>query len=49
MSPTERRLIHLALRDQPDLVTESEGVPPERHVVIRPRPAGAAEKAPEKN
>ena len=37
MSPTERRLVHLALRDMPDVVTESEGAPPERYVVIRPR------------
>lgn len=37
MSPTERRIVHLALRDLPDIITESEGVPPERYVVIRPR------------
>jgi spoIIIJ-associated protein len=37
MSPTERRIIHLALGDMPDVATESEGVAPERYVVIRPR------------
>ncbi len=37
MSPTERRLVHLALRGMPDVFTESEGLPPERFVVIRPR------------
>jgi len=36
MSPRERRIIHLALRDQPNLRTVSEGVGPERHVVIQP-------------
>jgi spoIIIJ-associated protein len=36
MSPRERRIIHLALRDRPNLHTASEGVGPERHVVIMP-------------
>jgi len=36
MSPRERRIIHLALRDRPNLRTASEGVGPERHVVIQP-------------
>jgi predicted RNA-binding protein Jag len=36
MSPRERRIIHLALRDRPDLRTVSEGVGPERKVVILP-------------
>jgi spoIIIJ-associated protein len=36
MSPRERRIIHLALRDRPDLRTASEGVGPERRVVISP-------------
>jgi len=36
MSPRERRIIHLALRDRPDLHTASEGVGPERRVVISP-------------
>jgi spoIIIJ-associated protein len=40
MSPRERRIIHLALRDRPNLRTVSEGVGPERRVVIVPvRPA----------
>jgi spoIIIJ-associated protein len=40
MSPRERRIIHLALRDWPNLSTASEGVGPERKVVIQPvRPA----------
>jgi spoIIIJ-associated protein len=34
MSPRERRIIHLALRDQPQVRTVSEGVGPERKVVI---------------
>ena len=36
MSPRERRIIHLALRDRPNLRTVSEGVGPERQVVILP-------------
>jgi spoIIIJ-associated protein len=36
MSPRERRLVHLALRDQPQVRTESEGTGPERRVVILP-------------
>ena len=36
MSPRERRIIHLALRDRPNLRTVSEGVGPERRVVILP-------------
>jgi len=36
MSPRERRIIHLALRERPNLHTASEGVGSERHVVIMP-------------
>ena len=36
MSPRERRIIHLALRDQPQVRTVSEGVGSERKVVILP-------------
>jgi spoIIIJ-associated protein len=36
MSPRERRIIHLALRDRPDLRTVSEGVGAARRVVILP-------------
>jgi spoIIIJ-associated protein len=36
MSSRERRLIHLALRDQADLRSESAGQGPYRHVVIYP-------------
>jgi spoIIIJ-associated protein len=36
MSPRERRIIHLALRDRANLRTASEGVGAERHVVIQP-------------
>ena len=38
MSAYERRLIHLKLAEQPDIVTESIGEEPERRVVIRPYP-----------
>ncbi len=36
MNPRERRIIHLALRDQSQVRTVSEGFGPERKVVIRP-------------
>mgnify|MGYP005810057157 CR=1 FL=1 len=37
MSSRERRVIHLALRDEPDLKTESQGEAGRRHVVVLPR------------
>lgn len=42
MSARERRIIHLALKDRPELHTVSEGRGPERKVVILP---GSASKA----
>ena len=36
MSSRERRLIHLVLRDQTDIRSESEGMEPRRNVVIYP-------------
>ncbi len=41
LSPRERRIIHLALKDHPRVRTESEGVGPERKVVILPAPPAA--------
>ena len=34
MTSRERRIIHLALRDDPEITTASEGAPPNRHTVI---------------
>jgi len=34
----ERRIIHNALLDEPNITTYSEGDEPERHIVIAPRP-----------
>jgi spoIIIJ-associated protein len=45
MTSRERRIIHLALRDEADLRTESEGEANRRYVVIHPKnssPASAA-------
>jgi len=39
MSALERRWIHLALRDHPDVVTQSIGEEPNRRVVLVPRNA----------
>jgi len=36
MSPRERRIVHLALKDRPQVRTQSEGTGPERKVVIFP-------------
>ncbi len=37
MSSRERRIVHLALRDFPDLRTESDGEAAQRHVVVYPK------------
>lgn len=37
MSAYERRIVHIALRDNDDVDTHSEGADPDRHVVIVPR------------
>ena len=37
MNARERRIIHLALRDRPQVQTQSEGMGPERKVVIFPK------------
>lgn len=37
MSSRERRVVHLALRDEADLRTESEGEGPQRHLVVYPK------------
>lgn len=39
MSPRERRIVHLALREQPAVRTASEGTGPERKVIIHPASA----------
>ncbi len=37
MDPAERRMIHLALQEDPDITTESEGEGSYRHIVILPK------------
>ena len=37
MSSRERRIVHLALRDESDLHTESEGEGPDRRLVVYPK------------
>ena len=39
MSAAERRLVHEALKDDPEVTTTSDGVEPNRYVVVIPRPA----------
>jgi spoIIIJ-associated protein len=38
MPPNERRLIHLALSEHPDVTTHSIGIGEDRRVVVSPRP-----------
>lgn len=41
MSPRDRRSVHIALRDEPGIVTRSEGEGQFRHIIIEPaRPLG---------
>ena len=40
LSAYERRIIHNALADHPDVVTYSEGEEPRRRVIIAPKPQG---------
>ncbi|BDE08297.1 hypothetical protein WPS_35730 [Vulcanimicrobium alpinum] len=39
MLPSERKIVHLALADSPFVRTESEGVEPERRLVVHPKAA----------
>jgi spoIIIJ-associated protein len=38
MPASERRVIHLTLKDHPDLFTESEGPSTDRRVIVKPKP-----------
>jgi spoIIIJ-associated protein len=38
MSATDRRVVHITLKDHPAALTESQGEGPLRKVVIKPRP-----------
>ncbi len=40
MTPVERKIVHEALKDDPDVETQSEGSEPNRYVVVLPRPSG---------
>ena len=37
LNPMERRIVHTALMEHPDVTTYSEGMEPERYVVVTPR------------
>ena len=50
MSSRERRIVHLALREQTDLRTQSEGEGLRRYVVVYPQNyKPAADKAPRRS
>ena len=36
MSPYERRIVHMRLKENPDVTTESEGTGSQRHIVVIP-------------
>lgn len=42
MTAVERKVVHLRLRDEPDIETSSAGSEPNRYVVIRPAPGAPA-------
>jgi len=44
MTSRERRILHLALRDDAAVDTTSEGVPPHRHTVVRPAQQGGGSR-----
>lgn len=48
LNPFERRVIHMALADHPDVVTESEGEGRQRHLIIKPK-ANAIPPLPDEN
>ena len=37
MTPVERKIVHEALKDDPEVETASEGTEPNRYVVVYPR------------
>ena len=37
MTPVERKIVHEALKDDPEVETQSEGSEPNRYVVVLPR------------
>lgn len=41
MPPADRRIMHIALKEHPDVMTESVGEGPGRHLIIKPRHAGS--------
>lgn len=47
MSSRERRIVHLALRDEADLRTESEGEGPQRRLVVYPKDYKGAQGRPQ--
>ena len=44
MTSRERRILHLALRDDAEVDTTSEGVPPHRHTVVQPARQGGGSR-----
>lgn len=46
MEPRDRRTIHMALADDPDVTTASEGEDEGRHIVVIPRSQGAPGRSP---
>jgi spoIIIJ-associated protein len=37
LTPAQRRIVHMVLSEDPDIITESEGEGRERHLVVRPK------------
>ncbi len=46
MPSEERKIIHLVLQEHPRVCTESQGIPPDREIIVKPRPKPEQDEKP---